>query len=168
MILSDAQWRALKAIRWDNARSRRVQQLTHDDKLTVGYCARRKRWVVGRIIDVTVMARFGGQTIPTKERAPYVWKVWETDEGAPLSVDDPRLVSYIQRCDLWRMGANKYMLQYDKEERLEEQREKSEEDDLGYLAKDMYSLIKKGLDSHSGYVGGRTSQNHFFQSNYSM
>ena len=79
MILSDAQWRALKAIRWDSARSRRIQQLTHDDKLTVGFCARRKRWVVGRIIDVTVMTRFGVQTIPTREKAPYVWKVWETD-----------------------------------------------------------------------------------------
>jgi hypothetical protein len=169
MILSDAQWRALKAIRWDRTRSRRIQQLTHDDKLTVGFCARRKCWVVGRIIDVTVMTRFGVQTIPTREKAPYVWKVWETDEGVPLSIDDPRLVPYIQRCDLWRMGAGKYLLQYDKEEWLEGQRDKSEEDDLGYMAKEMYGLVKKDLDRAAGYMPARNiPQKHFFQSNYSM
>lgn len=167
MILSDAQWRAIKAIQWDDQRSRSIQHQTNDEKLVVGYDGRRKRWVIGRIIDVTVMARFGVQTIPTKEKAPYVWKVWETDEGAPLSVDDPRLVSYIRRCDLWRMGADKYMLQFDRQEHFDEQRERSEEDDLGNMAKEAYSLIKKDADSLCGYTPRfGTSQKHFFQSDY--
>ena len=123
MILSDAQWRDIKAVRWDKKESRRIQQRIHDDKLMVGWCPRRERWVIARLVDATVMVQFGVRTIPTSERAPYVWKRWEDDDGTPLDIRDPRLITYIQRCDLWRQDLSKYMAKFDHDDWVQDEDE---------------------------------------------
>ena len=152
MIFSEKQHKALKAIRWDKIRSRGVQQQCHDDRLQVGWCGKRKRWVIARIVDAVVMSQFGDRTIPTSEKVPYVWKVWQDDNAQPLSVDDARLVPYIRRCDLWRMGVDKYMLQYDPQDWIDSTKERSEADDLRLKALDAFDRVKAFSDGQCGYV----------------
>ena len=135
MILTESQWNDIKRISWNKVESKRIREQVHDDKLIVGWCGRQKRWMLARIVDVTVEIRFGVKTIPTKERVPFVWKVWEDDDGVPLGIRDPRLVHYIRRCDLWRMGADKYIKQFDDIEYIDDMKEKSELDNMHYIAK---------------------------------
>ena len=113
MILTERQWRNLKRVRWDDKQSRRVRQHIGDDKLVLGFDRKEKHWVIARLCDVTVMIQFGVKTIPTCETAPVIWKHWLDDDGTPLRVTDPRLISYIQRCDLWRQDSEKYHKQFD-------------------------------------------------------
>lgn len=167
MLLSERQWRDIKAVQWNTLETKRIRERIHDDKFMVGWCPRRERWVLARLIDTVVAISFGVRTIPTRETAPFIWKAWEDDDGNALHVRDPRLISYIRRCDIWRMGMDKYMLQYDHTDWLEECRNRSEEDELGYIAKQAYKEIKKDADALCGYTPRfGTSQKHFFQSNY--
>ena len=152
MILSENQHRSLKAIRWDGVRSRAVQGQTHDDKLVVGYDGKRKRWVIARVVQCTVLSKFGSRTIPTTEQVPFVWKIWEDDDGLPLSIDDPRLVSYIRRCDLWRQGVDKYMLQFDKQDWLDDCAARSERDDVYHKAGEAFDKLKPYMKNQVGYI----------------
>lgn len=153
MVLTDSQWRAIKRIRWNDSHSRRIRQRIGDDKLVVGFDGKAEHWVIARLCSVTVMTQFGVRTIPTRETAPVVWKHWLDDDGAPLHIQDPRLVPYIQRCDLWRQGVDKYIKQFEHTEWLEDQQEKSEEDDLGYIAKHLaYPRVKEESDRLAGYI----------------
>jgi len=153
MILSDSQWRELKKIRWDPKESKRIQTSVYDDKLVVGWHSQSSNWVLGRLCDVTVLVQFGVRKVPTREQAPIVWKHWLDDDGTPLNIRDPRLVPYIRRCDLWRMGIDKYMVQFDKQDWIDDQKERSEEDDLGYIAKHLvYPRIKEEADKMCGYT----------------
>ena len=135
MILTETQWNDIKRISWNQTETKRLREQIHDDKLVVGWCGREKRWMIARIIDATVEVRFGIKTIPTRERVPFVWKVWEDDDGLPLGIRDPRLVPYIRRCDLWRTGSDKYLKQFDDIKYIEEMKEQSEVDDIHYAAK---------------------------------
>jgi len=122
--------------------------------------------MIARIVDATVMSSFGVKTIPTREKVPYTWKVWEDDDGAFLHVRDRRLIPYVQRCDLWREGAVKYMKQYDHANWLQECKEQSEGEELEYAAKQMFSQIKEQADSLCGYdyMGAAKPQRFFFGS----
>jgi hypothetical protein len=151
MVLSESQWRDIKRIKWNRVESRRIQQATHDDQLMVGWCGKHKRWMIARIVDATVQVKFGVQTIPTREKVPYTWKVWEDDDGVPLNIKDPRLIPYIKRCDIWRTGAAKYVAQFDYADALEDARDLSQADDFEYAAKEAYSRIKKIADGLCGY-----------------
>ena len=166
MVLTENQWRDVKNIQWNKPESRRVQRATHDDKLMVGWCNKRKRWMIARVIDATVMTKFGVQTIPTREKVPYTWKIWEDDDVSYLHVRDNRLIPFIRRCDLWRQGADKYMKQFDHADWLEECRDKSEGDELEYAAKQAFPRIKKIADSLCGYnyASGARPQRFFFGS----
>ena len=135
MVLTESQWNDIKRIQWNKIESNRIREQVHDDKLIVGWCGREKRWMIARIVDATVEIQFGIKTIPTRERVPFVWKVWEDDDGMPLHIRDPRLVTYIRRCDLWRMGKGKYLQQYEDVKYVEDMREKSELDEIQYIAK---------------------------------
>jgi len=150
MILTETQWNDIKRINWNSKETNRIRSQVHDDSLIVGWCPKVKRWMLARIVDATVEVRFGVKTIPTKERVPFIWKVWEDDDGSYLNVDDARLIPYIQRCDLWRTGAGKYMQQFEGLEYIKEQRERSEGDELAYIAKQNFSRIKKVADSLCG------------------
>lgn len=152
MVLTESQWRRIKRIRWDKKQSRRIRSSVHDDKLIVGWDSKSKRWHIARLIDATIQIKFGVRTIPTKEVVPYTWKVWEDDDGSYLHIGDPRLIPYVQRCDLWRTGAQKYMLKFEHDDWLEEQRDRSDDDNLLYLAKQAYSRVKAQSDSMCGYV----------------
>ena len=152
MILSESQHRSLKAIRWDDVRSRAVRSQTHDDKLTIGYDGKRKRWVIARVVQCTVLSKFGSRTIPTAEHVPFIWKIWEDDNGLPLSIDDPRLVPYIQRCDLWRQPVDKYMLSFDRQDWLDDCKERSESDDVYHKAGEAFDKIKDLHGNPCGYV----------------
>ena len=153
MILAEGQWKRIKRIRWDKTHSRRIQQSVHDDKLMVGWCRKSKRWQVARLVDATVQVQFGVKIVPTRETVPYTWKIWEDDDGKPLNIMDPRLIPYIKRCDLWRTTVDKYMLHYEREDQIEAQQEKSEEDELAYIAKHLvYPRIKEQADKMCGYV----------------
>ena len=165
MVLSETQWRDIKRVKWNTTESRRIREATHDDNIMVGWCGKNKRWMIARIIDVTVEMKFGVQVIPTREKVPYTWKVWEDDDGAFLNVRDPRLIPYIRRCDLWRQGSDKYMMQLDHVDLLEEQRERSEGDEIVYMAKDAYTRVKKMADSLCGYdTRPKPAQRFFFGS----
>ena len=135
MVLTESQWKDIKRIKWSQTESRRIREQIHDNRFIDGWCGREKRWMLARIVDATVEIQFGVKTIPSRERVPFVWKVWEDDDGMPLQIRDPRLVNYIRRCDLWRMGAEKYLQQYDDVQHLEEQRQRSESDEIHYAAK---------------------------------
>ncbi len=164
MILTERQWRNLKRVRWDDKQSRRVRQHIGDDKLVVGFDRKEKHWVIARLCEVTVMVQFGVKTIPTRETAPVIWKHWLDDDGTPLHITDPRLVSYIQRCDLWRQGADKYIKQFEHTEWLEDRREASEEDDLGYIAKHLiYPRVKEASDKMAGFVNRSPLERKFFE-----
>ncbi len=67
-------------------------------------------------------------------------------------MDDPRLASYVQRCDLWRTGADKYLRQFEHTDWIQEQKDESERDDILYSAKQAYDRIKPLADSVAGYV----------------
>jgi|TARA_R110000824_G_scaffold5326_1_gene24738 hypothetical protein len=164
MLLTETQWNDIKRIKWNQKESNRIRERVHDDSLIVGWCGREKRWMLARIVDATVEIQFGVKTIPTKERVPFVWKVWEDDDGSYLDIRDPRLIPYIRRCDLWRMGSSKYLLQYDKAERLEEQREKSTLDDLVYKGThEMWKPFKQIADQRCGTdVRHKTPDRFFF------
>jgi hypothetical protein len=163
MILSELQWRDIKRVKWNKGESRRIQEATHDDKITVGWCGKEKRWMIARIVDATVEVKFGVQIIPTRERVPYTWKVWEDDDGVALNIRDPRLIPYIRRCDLWREGVDKYMKQYDHADWLEEGKERSEQDDEDYTAKHLiYPRIKKAADALCGYNYNKSHSQRFF------
>jgi|TARA_B100000214_G_scaffold369874_1_gene343642 hypothetical protein len=151
MILTETQWNDIKRIKWNQVESRRIRERVNDDKVIVGWCNREKRWMIARIIDATVEVRFGVKTIPTRERVPFVWKVWEDDDGSFLDIKDARLIPYIRRCDLWRMGPDKYLLQYDHVNWLEEQRSKSALDDLVYHGtSEMWKSFKTVADAKCG------------------
>jgi len=151
MILSESQWRDIKRVKWNRVESRRIREATHDDQLMVGWCGKHKRWMLARIVDATVQVKFGVQTIPTREKVPYTWKVWEDDDGVPLNIRDPRLIPYIRRCDIWRTGAAKYVAQFDHADALEDARDLSQADDFEHAAKEAYSRVKKIADSLCGY-----------------
>jgi len=152
MILSERQWRDIKRIKWNDAESRRIRAMVHDDKLIVGWCGKEKRWMLARVVPATVQMKFGAKTISTSEQAPLVWKRWEDDDGTPLNIRDPRLVPYIQRCDLWRQGGQKYMLQYDHADWIEETKERSASDDLEYLGKQAFDRVKPLMKNQAGYI----------------
>ena len=164
MILTEKQWRAIKRIRWDNIHSRRIRQRIGDDKIIVGFDRKAKHWVLARICDATVMTQFGVRTIPAREKAPGIWKHWLDDDGMPLRITDPRLIEYIQRCDLWRQGPAKYLKQYDHIDWLEEQKDASEEDNLGYIAKHLvYPKIKEESDRMAGFVNRSPLERKYFE-----
>ena len=165
MVLTGRQWRDLKGIRWDKRESKRIRQRTHDEKLLVGFCPIRKRWVIARLVTATVEVKFGVKTIPTRETVPYIWKIWEDDDGSFLPIQDPRLCQYIRRCDLWRMGTAGYLQQYTDEEWKQEQRDRSESDDVYNMSKDLYSLIKPTADKMCGFVPriNTFQKHHYFQ-----
>lgn len=106
--------------------------------------------MLARIIDATVDVQFGIKTIPTKERVPFIWKVWEDDDGSYLNIRDPRLIPYIRRCDLWRMGSGKYLEQFSNLEHIKEQRERSELDDMAYAATQDFGRLQKAAESMCG------------------
>ena len=166
MVLSESQWKDIKRVNWNKAESRRIQRDTHDDKLMVGWCNKKKRWMIARVIDVTVMTSFGVKTIPTREKVPYTWKVWEDDDGGFLHVRDRRLIPFIRRCDLWRQGSDKYMAQFDHADWLRDGRERSDGDELEYAAKQAFSRVKKWAYSQCGYdyMGAAKPQRFFFGS----
>jgi len=166
MVLTERQWRDIKRIKWNDVETKRIRERVHDDKLIVGWCGKEKRWMIARVVPATVHMKFGAKTIATSEQAPFIWKRWETDEGVPLHIRDPRLIPYIQRCDLWRQGAGKYMLKFDHDDWLKEQKERSFSDDLRNIAKEAFPLVKAESDRMCGYVPRRpTSQKYFFGSN---
>tara|TARA_R100000008_G_C3571815_1_gene162642 strand:- start:678 stop:1178 length:501 start_codon:yes stop_codon:yes gene_type:complete len=163
MVLSENQWRDIKRVKWNTKESRRIREATHDDQLIVGWCGKNKRWMIARIVDATVEVKFGVQTIPTREKVPYTWKVWEDDNGAPLGIKDPRLIPYIRRCDLWRTGAAKYLKQYDHLEWLADGQRRSEEDEQQYYAKHViYPRVKKAADALCGYNYNKSHSQRFF------
>ena len=165
MVLSENQWRDIKRVKWSSSESRRLREATHDDRLMVGWCGKAKRWMIARIVEATVEVKFGVQVIPTREKVPYTWKVWEDDDGAFLHVRDPRLIPYIRRCDLWREGAGTYMKQFDHADWLEDSKERSEGDELEYMARDAYSKVKQQADSLCGYdIRPKAPQRFFFGS----
>lgn len=161
MVLTEAQWRRIKEIRWDKGESRRVGQLVDNKNLMVGWDRQQGVWLLAHLCDVTVLSSFGVRTIPTAERAPVVWNQWRDDgaqseehpSGVPLSIRDPRLVPFIRRCDLWRGGARNYLKKFDHDDWLDEQKQKSEDDDLHYIAKHLaYPRVKKQSDQMCGSV----------------
>jgi len=163
VVLSEKQWRDIKRVRWSDAESRRIREATYDDKLMVGWCGKNKRWMLARLIDVTVEVKFGVQVVPTRERVPYTWKVWEDDGGVPLNIRDPRLIPYIRRCDLWRTGADKYLKQYDHIDWLEDGRRLSQQDEDEYFAKHVvYPQVKKAADALCGYNYSKNHSQRFF------
>lgn len=152
MVLTERQWRDIKRIKWSDAESRRIRERVHDNKIIVGWCGKEKRWMLARVVSATVHMKYGAKTIATSEQAPFIWKRWETDEGTPLHIRDPRLIPYIQRCDLWRQGGQKYMLQFDHAEWIEETKEKSDGDELEYAAKQAFDRIKPLAKNKVGYI----------------
>ena len=165
MTITERQWRDIKRIKWNSSESRRIRERVHDDKLVVGWCGKEKRWMLARIVSAVVQMKFGTKTIATYEQAPYIWKRWEDDNGMPLHIRDPRLIQYIQRCDLWRTGADKYMLQFDHADWLEEDKQRAESVEMRDLAKDAFDIVKKESDRLCGYVPARNGpQKYFFGS----
>ncbi len=163
MVLSESQWRDIKRVKWSSKESRRIREAVHDDQLMVGWCGKGKRWMIARIVDATVEVRFGAQIIPTRERVPYTWKVWEDDDGSPLHIRDPRLIPYIRRCDLWRTGSAKYLKQYDHLEWLAEGRKQSQRQEEEYVAKHLiYPRVKKQADALCGYNYSKSHSQRFF------
>ena len=165
MTITERQWRDIKRIKWNSSESRRIRERVHDDKLVVGWCGKEKRWMLARIVSAVVQMKFGTKTIATSEQAPYIWKRWEDDNGMPLHIRDPRLIQYIQRCDLWRTGADKYMLQFDHADWLEEDKQRAESVEMRDLAKAAFDIVKKESDRLCGYVPARNGpQKYFFGS----
>ena len=161
MTLTERQWRATKRIKWSSSHTRRVRAQIHDDRLMVGYNQKARAWVLARLCPATVMVSFGVRTIPTSETAPVVWAQWRDDgtktpehpQGIPLDINDPRLIPYIRRCDLWRQGASKYLQQFEREDWLEDCKDRSEDDDLHYIGRHLaYDRVKAASDSVCGYV----------------
>jgi|TARA_R100000008_G_scaffold53684_1_gene32657 hypothetical protein len=161
MTLTERQWRAAKRIKWSDKHTRRVRAQIHDDKLMVGYNQKERVWVLARLCPATVMMQFGVRTIPTSENAPIVWAQWRDDgittpehpAGIPLDIMDPRLIPYIQRCDLWRQGAAKYIQQFDHLDWLEESKDRSEDDDLMYIGRTLaFDRVKEASDKVCGFV----------------
>jgi len=164
MVLTERQWRGIKRIRWNDSHSRRIRQAVGDEKLKVGFDRKAKHWVIARLCEVTVLTQFGVRTIPTRETAPVVWKHWLDDDGTPLHILDPRLVSYIKRCDLWRQGADKYLKQFEHTEWLEEQADRSEVDELGYIAKHLiFPRVKEESERLAGYVNRSPIERKWFE-----
>ena len=150
MVLSEVQWNDIKRISWNSVETKKIRSQVHDDSLIVGWCPKVKRWMLARIIDATVEIQFGVKTIPTKERVPFIWKVWEDDDGSYLGIEDARLIPYIRRCDLWRMGSGKYLDQFASLEYIKEQRERSDGDELAYAAKQNFSRVQKAAEALCG------------------
>jgi len=164
MVLTGKQWGALKRIRWSDTHSRRLQQRVGDDKLVAGFDRKAKHWVLARLCDTTVMTKFGVRTIPTRETAPIIWKHWLDDDGVPLRIDDPRLITYIRRCDLWRQGPAAYLKQYDHQDWIEDQKDASEEDELGYIAKHLiYPRVKEESAKMCGFVNRSPIERKYFE-----
>tara|TARA_R100001594_G_scaffold141778_1_gene188110 strand:+ start:1449 stop:1946 length:498 start_codon:yes stop_codon:yes gene_type:complete len=162
MILTETQWNDIKRINWNSKETKRIRSQVHDDSLIVGWCPKVKRWMLARIIDATVEVQFGIKTIPTRERVPFIWKVWEDDDGTFLHIRDPRLVSYIRRCDLWRMGSAKYLEQYKSLEYIKEQRERSELENLAYAAKQDFGRVQKAAEALCGADVRHKAPDRFF------
>ena len=165
MTITERQWRDIKRIKWNSSESRRIRERVHDDKLVGGWCGKEKRWMLARIVSAVVRMKFGTTTIATSAHAASIWKRWEDDNGMPLHIRDPRLIQYIQRCDLWRTGADKYMLQFDHADWLEEDKQRAESVEMRDLAKDAFDIVKKESDRLCGYVPARNGpQKYFFGS----
>lgn len=98
-VMAESLWNHLESLAWVNPVSCKLQAATGDAELHAAFDGKRGCWVLARRILVHV-AR-GTDRVPAMGFWP--WKEWRDDEtGAPLSIDDPRLTDYVQRCDGWR------------------------------------------------------------------
>lgn len=112
-MLSQDGWTKLKALDWNTTYSRRVQEGASDNGLRVAYDPERGCWVVATLRKVQVVKHFGVQTITEMETVPWVWGEWRADptdsDTAPLSIEDPRLIPWIQKSSLLRTGPEKFL-----------------------------------------------------------
>lgn len=113
VLLSEEGWSKIRALDWNTTYSRRVREGTGDDGLRVAFDPERGCWVVATLRKVQVTKHFGVQRIADTEVVPWVWGEWREDptdpDTAPLSIEDPRLIPWIQKSSLVRTGPEKFL-----------------------------------------------------------
>lgn len=111
-VMSEEDYRRTMALSWNTTHSTRVRQHTGDDTLRVAFSPDRGCWVVARLRETQVAKRFGVRVLTDVEMVPWIWGEWRQDPtdptSAPLSIEDARLISWIQRCDIQRIGARAF------------------------------------------------------------
>ena len=112
-MLHEEGWAKIRALDWNTTYSRRVREGTGDDGLRVAFDPERGCWVVATLRKVQVVKHFGVQRITEMETVPWVWGEWREDptdpDTAPLSIEDSRLIPWIQKSSLVRTGPEKFL-----------------------------------------------------------
>lgn len=107
--ISEKQWRYITALDWSTPHTQRVREATGVPTLCVAYDPNPERangpcWLIAQRVICKVFRSGGRREILGTHSIPYTWAEWRNDDGTARSIDDPRLIPFIQSRDRVRRG----------------------------------------------------------------
>ena len=114
--LTKEQYDRVRSLQWDNPHTRRLRQLTGDERLMVAWDpiggttdplgqVPPGRWAVARLCRRTVVSHFGEKLCHDFEWVPVIVGHLEDGTGrtpVPMRPDDPRVPDMVRRADMWK------------------------------------------------------------------
>lgn len=155
-LISVDDYKRTKRIDWNNVHSKRLQELTGDSTLVVGFDSETQKWLIACIRERAVVPEMGSEERLHRENVPVVWAAWDDTpfggHGQALSILDPRLADYVNACNRAKnpseidrsFAMHKLKLKGQIEAGKREMHEK---------AKEMAPHLAKLVDEKSGYIG---------------
>lgn len=107
-VLSEADYRALTALDWRTSHTTRIREGAGDDRLCCAYDPNPDRpngpcWLIARLMPTQVLYRHGRREWYSEQiMVPFLIDEWRNADKTPRSIDDPRLLGEIMRCDTSR------------------------------------------------------------------
>lgn len=156
--LAQEDYEHLKSLQWNNPATMRLRQAIGDDKLAIAWDPKAGCCLLARSHPVLVNWKGKPQGFVECYRP---WAFWlELCFGGgdvALSMNDPRLVDYVRKCDLWS-AHNEFQHLDENDAAKQARREKEDADDLRDHLKEDESKFKQMVEA-TGFVRHRDTGN---------